>query len=511
MKTLKRGLALIFALLLCLSVLVGCKKEENNQGTVDTSVGTHDGPYTDAELRAMEKDNLPEWVSTKYQGRTISTYSFKENFERDINGYGEVSGDTFYDLIYKRNMIVEQRLGIKLDNMVSSTTSFGQYAKEINVMANAQSDEFSIIYIMGNSAIQTGVEHMYFSDVTQYEYLSLDSAWWDKEAMIAQSFDGKRLNYLIGDITITTYTKAGAIFVNSDEYNNRYPEEGLDGLYDLVLAGGWTIDVLAQKAVENYNDVNDDGLQLETDDFIGFGIGSPVRVKAMEYGFDVRRWTRDENGFVTIDFDLDRASLAVDKLIALLYENPGVYYDSAALGYVYSQSFAPGNMLFYENQLGTLMGANMRDMQEDFGVLPTPKLDEDQKEYMTEIQESSTFVVIPVTCQDKEFASVVVEALCAESYRRVIYPFLESCLKIQYVRESRAGQIIDLILDSATKDYLGLYNPGGIGKLITSTVGLETNRISSNHRGLLTKANEELAKLKEEYFATESGTETQAN
>ena len=321
--------------------------------------------------------------------------------------------------------------------------------------------------------------------------------------MQAQSFDGKTLNYLIGDITITTYTKAGAIFVNSTEYNNRY-SEGLDGLYDTVIAGNWTIELLSQKAMENYLDINDDGLELESDDFIGFGMGSTVRVKALEYGFDVRRWSRDENGFVQIDFDLDRASTAVDELIALLFENPGVYFDSSS--YVYIKSFAAGNMLFHETQLGNLSREELRGMEADFGVLPTPKLDENQKEYMTEIQESSTFVVIPVTCQDPEFATVVVEALCAESYRRVILPFLETCLKLQYVRESRAGQIIDIILASATKDYFGLYNPGNIGALITSTVMLEVNRLSSNYRAMEPAATEALRKIKEENFVTEETT-----
>ena len=104
MNIIKRSIALIIAALMCLTVLVGCKSEqtENNGGnTVDTTLEKDE--YTDAELRAMEKDNLPDWVSTKYQGRTISTYSFKENFERDVHGKGKMSGDTFYDLIYKRN------------------------------------------------------------------------------------------------------------------------------------------------------------------------------------------------------------------------------------------------------------------------------------------------------------------------------------------------------------------------------------------------------------------------
>ena len=498
MKRLTKIVALLLALLMCIPVLIACKKNDEDKSKNTETISIDPSTMSDLDKRKLEKDNLPDWVSTKYQGRTITTYSFHENYELDINGYNEYTGSKVHDLVYKRNCIVESRLGITFDNIKSPAGHHSEFGKELGILANAQSGDYDVIYTMGNSAVSSGVEHIYFTDVTTLEYLSIDSPWWNRQAMENQSFDGKHLRYLVGDITLTTYNKAGAIFVNSVEYTNRY-QEGLDGLYDIVIDGKWTIDVLLQKSKESYLDVYDDGLDDDGNDFIGFGIGNPVRVKALEYGFDVRRWSRDDEGFVKLDFDLERASIAVDKMIKLLFESPGTYYDASS--YLSQKSFARGNMLFYENQLGSIMGTDFRDMDEDFGVLPTPKLDENQEEYTTEIQESSTFVVIPEMCPDKEFASVVVEALCAESYRQVILPYLEECLKIQYVRESRAGKIIDIILDSANKDYFGLNNPGGAGKLITNTVIMEVNRLSSNYRTVASMAEAALREIKTTYYS----------
>ena len=493
----KRIIILILALIFCLSCMSACNNEPpvfedetNEQVTKDP-----DRPLTDAELRAQEKDKLPEWVNTKFKGRSITTYSFHENYVIDTEGYGEYTGDKVSDLIYERNMAVEERLGIVIENRVSSTSGFTAYGDELSVFAHSQNSDFDIIYTMGNSAISSGAEYIYFSDVSQYEYLSLEDPWWKLDAMQNQSFDGRTLHYLVGDITLTTYTKASAIYVNAEEYAARY-SEGLDGLYDLVIDGKWTLEVLAQKAAESYTDINGDGLDLETD-FIGFVIGNPVKVKALEYGFDVRRWSRDDDGFVIVDFDLERASTAVSAMIELLFENEGVYYDA---GYVYpSKSFVNGNILFWEGQLKSLTEGPIRNMEADFGIIPTPKLDELQENYMSEIQESSTFVVIPTTCKDTEFTSIVVEALCTESYRKVVLPFLEECLKMQYVRESRAGKNIDIILETAVKDYFGLYNPGGIGKLISTTALMEVNRLSSNYQTLLDAANQKLLKIKAYY------------
>ena len=66
---------------------------------------------------------------------------------------------------------------------------------------------------------------------------------------------------------------------------------------------------------------------------------------------------------------------------------------------------------------------------------------------------------------------------------------------MQYVRESRAGQNIDIILNTAVKDYFGLNNPGGIGKLISTTALTEVNILISNHKSLLEKANKKLSEI----------------
>lgn len=495
MKKIIKIVSLLLALLMCASILIGCKKEEEKSTNNGDSVIT--GELSDKDKRALEKDNLPDWVSTKYEGQTITTYSYKENFELDTNGYGELTGSTVHDLIYTRNMNVENRLGITLDNRVSSSGNWRDYGKELGILANSQSDTYSIIYTMGNSATASSIEHMFFSDVTQLEYLSIDSAWWNREAMENQSFDGKTLRYLVGDITLTTYNKAGAIFVNSVEYNNRY-EDGMDGLYDLVIAGKWTIDVLLQKSRESALDYDSNGVDDDGNDFIGFGIGHEVRVKALEYGFDIKRWSRDDSGFVVLDYDIGRADIAVSKLKTLIFDS-STYWEGEK-DYLDPKSFAKGHMLFYENQLGAVMGTTIRNMEENFGIVPTPKLDENQEEYTTEIQESSTFVVIPETCIDKEFASVVVEALCAESYRRVVLPYIEECLKIQYVRDSRSGQNIDIVLKSATKDYFGLTNPGGAGKIITTAV-IEDKGADSCYNSVEREARQELKDIKDKYYS----------
>ena len=56
------------------------------------------------------------------------------------------------------------------------------------------------------------------------------------------SFDSKHQKFLIGDICLSGYTRTGSVLVNLTDYNNKFVDEGIQSLYDLVIAGNWTIE-----------------------------------------------------------------------------------------------------------------------------------------------------------------------------------------------------------------------------------------------------------------------------
>ena len=76
------------------------------------------------------------------------------------------------------------------------------------------------------------------------------------------------------------------------------------------------------------NDVNGNGA-VDAGDLYGSIIGNPELIKQLEYATDLRRYSRDENGFIQLDYDEDRAAALTEKLCALLYETPGIEYRSS--------------------------------------------------------------------------------------------------------------------------------------------------------------------------------------
>ena len=107
-----------------------------------------------------------------------------------------------------------------------------------------------------------------------------------------------------------------------------------------------------------------------------------------------------------------------------------------------------------------LTGVNyLRDMQSDFGIIPMPKLDENQAEYKTYVHDGTTVFCIPTTTPDADMSAAVLEAMCAETYRTVTPAYFETVLKDKYARDSETSQMLDIIAASVYLDIGYIYGP----------------------------------------------------
>ena len=134
-----------------------------------------------------------------------------------------------------------------------------------------------------------------------------------------------------------------------------------------------------------------------------------------------------------------------------------------AIGVDYYSKDAPAlNPVFMNRQMAFypvyLNGAlAFRALEDDYGILPMPKLDEQQKEYRSLININTSVVCVPGTCKIAETVCAVIEALAAESYRTVTEVYYEVALKTKYSRDEYSGQVIDIVNSAAYIDFLFTY------------------------------------------------------
>ena len=495
----KKTVSLILAALLLALPMASCSDSGDTpaDGTTAMADTTAPAETEPAETgRAATKDNLP--ADFTLNGKTVGVYMRETVRQQDWDGGGEETGDIVYDAVYQRTRSVEERLNVKFEATVmdGSWKDFGT-GMEQNIMAD--DNVWQIVLTTGNAAISSSRDFL-FQDLTQNKYIDFDQPWWWKSAMEELSLDGKRIRYLVGDLSLMNYTKAGVMFFNKELLEaNGYKS---DELYQNVIDRKWTYAMLREMCQTVYSDLNGDGIVNEGDRY-GMFVNNPEFLYHMEYTMDIQRITRDENGYPVMNFDQDKASKAVDLLNDLMHNTKGIgYVDDKVTEYA---KFTEGTMVFTPAQLTSVLSPAYREMEADYGIIPFPLMDETQEEYQNAIHNSSDYFTIPITCPNPDEIGGVLEALCSESYRSVIEPFYETALKSKYSRDSYSGQCIDIIRDVSTKFFLFEYT-GTVkgGTMIGAEVRKNRNNFASSYAKQVDATNKNIQNLIDKYIKAEA-------
>ena len=90
-------------------------------------------------------------------------------------------------------------------------------------------------------------------------------------------------------------------------------------------------------------------------------------------------------------------------------------------------------------------------MTDDFGIVPNPKLNEEQDGYHSRVIDGWLYVV-PNTNTHLDMTSVILETLAVESRNYVFDAYYEQSLKNRYTNDPNAKEMLDLISSTRTID-----------------------------------------------------------
>lgn len=113
-------------------------------------------------------------------------------------------------------------------------------------------------------------------------------------------------------------------------------------------------------------------------------------------------------------------------------------------------------------------------MEQEFRIVPVPKLNEEQEHYNTMLHDGVTLFGIPITNQKLEETSVTLECMASESLKTVTPAYYEVALKVKYARDNESGMMIDLIRENVSADFAALYSNN-----IANVVHFFRNNLSS--------------------------------
>jgi hypothetical protein len=153
----------------------------------------------------------------------------------------------------------------------------------------------------------------------------------------------------------------------------------------------------------------------------------------------------------------DKFFAIAEKVISVIDNSKsGIYIDSNTVKLPAGSGtparikyFKDGHSMFSSGAIAEM--AQLRDMPDDFGVIPFPKYNEEQDRYYTRVCGGFPFVT-PLTITKPEIAGALMEAMACETHNSVIPAYYESSLKDKFSRDPDTAEMLDLIFNTRVYD-----------------------------------------------------------
>ena len=443
-----RIFAWILSVLTVASVMTACGGASDN-GTVTENAQKESEAVTDAvetkELTELEKrqripDNLPEkdWGGKDFRIICSEEFDVSEEFWVE-----EQNGDQCNDAVYARNEKIESRFNVNISILPQGTVR-DDTPKFFNTMVLAGDDAAELCAYVDYMAY-TPVGAGSCLDWTEIEYVALDQPWHNKLANDGATINGK-LFTICSDLSISSMTYTYALFFNTRITGNY--DMAADDLYELVRTGEWTIDKFIELTKDLYIDNNGDGKKDENDTYgFGYMICNPADVWLT--AFDQPLTEVQQDGTLALTFMSEKTESALQK-IRDYQENSQGFYEYPTQ-YDEELYFANGTMAFSPMRFSAAYKA-LRDMKDTYSILPFPKWDAAQEQYLTNADDKFQVFSVPKTASDTAFIGMIFEAMSAESYRSVYPAYYDVALKGKYSSDPSTAEMIDLIMSGRKFD-----------------------------------------------------------
>ena len=439
------SLILLASLLVCQAV--GCSKpaeesEKPQTGSTQSQTenpadGQEPEPEETVDPRLAVSDDLPDKT---FDGKSLKIASEPHVCYEIVSE--ELTGENTNDIIYNRNLNIEKRFEAKIESV-----PVGDAANSAMMTAAAGTRDFDVISLI-NYKSGSAIANQSFDNWYDIPCVDLTKPWWCTLINSNCTINGKAYT-ITGDLAVTALTYTIAMF-----FDQKVCEDwgySADSLYKKVYDNEWTIDKFTAMVDGIYTDNNGNG-EKDKDDTFGIGTNRCDTIDVWLSAFDQPVTGRDEDGFMTIALVDEKTVNVLEKLIALLNRSPGAFLQ-------YAETWDERNYFKQDRLAFCPLSFNecfstLREMESAYGILPMPKYDAAQQNYLTTlIDEVSMFGVMrPVPEDELEFVGILFTALNAESYREVYPVYYDVALKNKYSEDPETAKMIDLIMDGRTFD-----------------------------------------------------------
>lgn len=478
----------IFACLLFSILLTACAGDGASSVT-DAAGNETQAPETTAEEKLPFLPDGIDYGAEEYQ--IVFGNSAPGTTENEVTyelGNFEV-GDIISEAVYERTRLAEEYLNI---DIVSNTVDWDKFVDTLSLSVSANDSAFDICMSRVSNLV-TAMFNGFLLDLSSMVTLDLSNVWWDQSVNRDMTlFDCQYL--ACGDINY--YDDYSILCLT---FNKRlFSDHDIQEPYNDVRNGTWTYEKLYQIINDTANDLDGNG-KFDENDFYGITVNTGL-LSSMMVGFGESLALRDDNGMFTLNMSpsiVDKATYVASQLM----DNESVVVVERKLGYDLGDMIFPsGQALMGQALVGSIVSMR-QTMEDDFGILPFPKWDENQKEYHSiASQHWASAVGVPKTCSDPEKAGYILDTLGYYSVDLITDAVIDKNVYVKSTRDEDSANMLNIIFDSKTFDPAVVLDFGPYGlwceltrsqtPKISSTLERQSKAINKKIEGLLSALNE---------------------
>ncbi len=474
-------LSLVLAVLMMATTFVGCgESTDPADTTAETKApsSTGDSVNSEAETVDLVQDALDRLTDINWGGDDFCVLfvsdigGYSEEVEAEAEASNQTSSAIINDAVYERNILFEELC--KLTFVPVPTTTNG-VTTAVNAECQTNTGDYDIV-----NAPASVTSKMATSGYL-YNYMDMDidyeQPWWDP-GTLDFALDGNIFlmngahNIVDDDVTF--------VFM----FNKKMQKEAkIEDPYTTVRNGDWTLDHF-NTIIQSVSADNGDGVWDEKDVY-GFSAPSSIG-NTFFYGSGLKyvNNSRDMDfPELALNNQLEKAAQVLEKAQSIVHENNSSYVAKPGNEAFSKDIFVQERGLFYCEAASYLRALN-QTMEGDYGVVPVPKFDKEQKQYITWTHDIGSTMSIPTSIVDEienqQFEEVL-EAYVVLSAKLVKPAYYDTMLTSRNVRDPDSAEMLDIIFQNRTYDMAIYFIDLGLGGLFSDCVINNTDNFSSKY------------------------------
>ncbi len=424
-----------------LGVLTACNVSNDGNDPDNTLSSDVQQPGDDETKTNKDEETEKELVPEDFDGVDFNILVRKNRF-RYLHAE-EDSTDRVASAAWKRNKKLEEMYNIDINVKEMEDTP----AKWVTALQTSQGD---YDLCMAEYWFYLDMEGL-LTNILELDEINPDDDYW-YQGWNDQITVNNKLYTITGDVTNEMVEQIEVIY-----FNKQMADRIQEDLYDYVDKGTWTLeqmDIISKKVAAGLD-------TAETSDDV-YGImydRNSVNTALLTLGINLVE--RTDNGFFKIVEDHTSNIAMSEALTEFIHQNYVDYSNKSCLARDRS-NFINGKSLMYATSLrvGELMKPTIEDNDWDYGIVITPKFEEED-EYVSTVY-GCTPLAIPNTARSTHVSAVILDAMNFMGEETTVHSFYEVVILGQMADLADDVRMIEMARSLITTNIAFIYDAGVI-------------------------------------------------